>query len=331
MLSERAAIRRLSRMDMCIASAGAAIAAPAATLFFSHQHIARALLRCIKPTDAIAEHKWARRSSVTRSPDTMSPLWPDRPIRPMPKNRLRSQLSPEQADSIVYPPQLPQSSPLFSFPYGLSDAQDARTGTRVNGHRHGSPAHCDCGGYHPDNSDEEEVGYDHPSYRWSSPGPDGVPVGSVQQKLLVSRSAGKAPPAPASTASSADGYESFENTSNKKKRKIPLSSGSSAHQSSLSAELANLGISSPPTTGDGYVNGTAAGSLPNGGQGQHSSMAGSGARGRFNRYSGKVERRGASTGAMPNGYSSSLSAKSRGGDYRGDGTKSRRLPGARAR
>ena len=249
-------------------------------------------------------------------------MWPDRPIRPMPKNRLRSKLSPEQADSIVYPPHPPQTSPLFSFPYGLSEAQDGRTGARVNGHRHGSPTHCDCGGYHPDNSDEEEVGYDHPSYRWSSPGPDGAPVSSVQQKLLASRAAGKLPPAPASITSSADGYESFENTSNKKKRKIPLSSGSSAHQSSLSAELANMGISSPPPP-DSYVNGGAQGPQP----GQYPSATGPGAggagKGRHGRHAGKIERRGGNTSNLANGYSSSLSAKSRGGDFRGDGIKSR--------
>ncbi|KAF2151413.1 hypothetical protein K461DRAFT_314256 [Myriangium duriaei CBS 260.36] len=265
--------------------------------------------------------KWPRRSSVTRSPDTVSPLWPDRPIRPMPKNRLRSTLSPEQADSIVYPPHPPQTSPLFSFPYGLSEAQDGRTGARMNGHRHGSPTHCDCGGYHPDNSDEDEAGYDHPSYRWSSPGPDGAAVSSVQQKLLASRTAGKAPPPPASTASSADGYESFENTSNKKKRKIPLSSGSSAHQSSLSTELANMGISSPPPP-ESHVNGSVSGSQA----GQYPTATGAGSsgagRGRFSRHGSKIERRAGSASTLLNGYSSSLSAKSRGGDFRGDGTKS---------
>ncbi|PSK58689.1 Cell wall transcription factor ACE2 [Elsinoe australis] len=274
---------------------------------------------------ATPEHKWPRRSSITRSPDTISPLWPDRPIRPLPKNRLRSQLSPEQADSIVYPPQPPQSSPLFSFPYGLSESQDGRTGGRPNGHRHSSPSHCDCGGYHQANSDDEEVAYDHPSYRWSSPGADGAPLNNVQQKLLASsRSAGKAPPAPASIASSADGYESFENTSNKKKRKIPLSSGFSVHQSSLSADLANMGISSPAGAGDttDQVNGTGqvGKSSPQHSAGSGTGISGAG-RGRFGRNSGKPERRGGSNGIIMNGYTSSLSARSRGGDFRGDGTK----------
>lgn len=45
----------------------------------------------------------------------------------------------------------------------------------------------------------------------------------------------------ASSADSVDGYDSFENTNNKKKRKIPSNGG---HHSSLSAEMASLGLSS---------------------------------------------------------------------------------------
>ncbi|KAF4550411.1 Hypothetical protein D9617_17g046790 [Elsinoe fawcettii] len=241
----------------------------------------------------------------------------------MPRNRLRSKLSPEQADTIVYPPVPTQSSPLFSFPYGTSDGQDGRAGARTNGHRHSSPTHCDCGGYHQDHSDEEEVAYDHPSYRWSSPGAEGAPLSNAQQKLLASSRSGKIPPAPASTASSADGYESFENTSNKKKRKIPLSSGFSVHQSSLSAELANMGISSPPGAGEmaEHVNGTShvGNSSPAPSSSGGTGISGAG-RGRYGRNAGKADRRGVN-GAVTGAYSSSLSARSRGGDYRGDGTK----------
>lgn len=39
-----------------------------------------------------------------------------------------------------------------------------------------------------------------------------------------------------------DGYEAFENTNNKKKRKIPTSGSLSLHHSSLTNELAQLGI-----------------------------------------------------------------------------------------
>ncbi|THZ18080.1 hypothetical protein D6C91_05655 [Aureobasidium pullulans] len=236
---------------------------------------------------AAAEYVWPRRSSITRSPDTLSPVYPDRPIRPLPKNRLREQLSPEQQKQITYPPIPPSTSPLFSFPYGVVEKIDPRA---LNHHE--SHSHCTCNGdHHVDESedDEELIAYDHPSYRWSSPVNDGSRVDSVQRKLM----AAKVPPAPASTASSADGYESFENTSNKKKRKIPLSGGGSAHQSSLSQELANMGISSREDQ-----------------QQDSRQLSGSG-RGRFRQH---------------NAYASSLSAKSRGGNWKGDGTRtSKRL------
>ncbi|KAL8972650.1 MAG: hypothetical protein Q9183_000428 [Haloplaca sp. 2 TL-2023] len=43
---------------------------------------------------------------------------------------------------------------------------------------------------------------------------------------------------------SVDGYDSFENTNNKKKRKIPTSGSLGSHHSSLSADMAHMGISS---------------------------------------------------------------------------------------
>ena len=123
--------------------------------------------------------------------------------------------------------------------------------------------HCTCGedGEGVDSGDEE-VEFDHPDYRYTAavgtPTPAGYggpvngvaagkpPLDSVQRRLMEAARLGngKLPPPPGSTASSGDGYESFENTSNKKKRKIPLSSASSTlHQSSLSAEMASMGIS----------------------------------------------------------------------------------------
>ncbi|KAG9842744.1 hypothetical protein KCU68_g8052, partial [Aureobasidium melanogenum] len=216
-------------------------------------------------------------------------VYPDRPIRPLPKNRLREQLSPEQQSQIIYPPEPPSTSPLFSFPYGVVEKMDPRA---LN--HHDSHSHCTCNGdHHVDESDEDEelIAYDHPNYRWSSPVNDGSRVDSVQRKLM----AAKAPPAPASTASSADGYESFENTSNKKKRKIPLSGGGGVHQSSLSQELANMGIASREEH------------LQDSRQ-----LSGSG-RGRF--------------GRQHNAYASSLSAKSRGGNWKGDGTRTKQADG----
>jgi hypothetical protein len=51
-----------------------------------------------------------------------------------------------------------------------------------------------------------------------------------------------------SSLSGPDGYEAFENTNNKKKRKIPTSGSLSIHHSSLTSDLAQLGINS---TNDG--------------------------------------------------------------------------------
>lgn len=45
-----------------------------------------------------------------------------------------------------------------------------------------------------------------------------------------------------SSVESVDGYDSFENTNNKKKRKIPTSGTLGNHHSTLSAEMAHMGI-----------------------------------------------------------------------------------------
>ena len=52
------------------------------------------------------------------------------------------------------------------------------------------------------------------------------------------------PQSTASSGDSVDGYDSFENTNNKKKRKIPTSGSLGSHQTSLSADMAQMGISS---------------------------------------------------------------------------------------
>ena len=106
-------------------------------------------------------------------------------------------------------------------------------------------SHCTCG--EDIDSGEEEVEFDHPDYRYATPTANGTGGGkaldNVQRRLMEAARITSKPPPPGSTASSADGYESFENTSNKKKRKIPLSTASSMHQSQLSAEMASMGIS----------------------------------------------------------------------------------------
>lgn len=263
-----------------------------------------------------AEYAWPRRSSLTRSPDTLSPVYPDRPIRPLPKNRLKSRLSPEQSATLIYPPDPPISSLSFAA-YSFSGSEKDHGG-EMNGRAYEEKVICTCGGDHGEESDEEEVAYDHPSYHRGH-----SPSESLQQRRMLDgqRAAGKPPP-PASTASSADGYESFENTSNKKKRKIPLSGSSGVHQSSLTAELANMGISShgadganddaPPYSQNSYPS-------PSTGMGH----AGAG-RGRTSKASPIRRRDMRSSISSPhaNGYPATVEQTvERGGAYKGDGTK----------
>lgn len=233
----------------------------------------------------------------------------------MPKNRLKSRLSPEQAGSLIYPPDPPISSLSFNFPFGASEKADGRA---VNGHgnRHYADqvAHCTCGGDHGEESEEEEIVYDHPNFRVQSP------VEGVQQRRMAEGGRVGKPAPPASIASSADGYESFENTSNKKKRKIPLSGSSGVHQSSLTAELANMGIS----------NGTdgASDDVPQHGQNSYPASTGMGhagaGRGRTSKPSPmrRRERVSISHHTNGNGYAASVEQSvERGGAYKGDGTR----------
>lgn len=158
-------------------------------------------------------------------------MYPDRPIRPMPKRRLRDRMSPEQAEHIAYPPHPPSSGPLFNFPYS-----SAERGTRTL--RMGESEHhaCHCGHNHSEVESEEEEDErgapmpSSPSYHYSRTAPG---------KLAGAHAYAK----PGSTASSVDGYESFENTNNKKKRKIPNMGGANSHDTNLSAEMASMGIS----------------------------------------------------------------------------------------
>ncbi|KAF2758997.1 hypothetical protein EJ05DRAFT_328680 [Pseudovirgaria hyperparasitica] len=181
-----------------------------------------------------AGYDWPRSSPMQHSSsDTASPVFPERPIRPLPKRRLRNRLSPEQADSIVFPPAPPSSAQLFSFPYSSVDRGNSASfrPPRASQHQHT----CNCG--HHNSDIESEYEEDHPISYDSSP--------TADRSFLSARSNNKGPAITKalSTTSSADGYESFENTNNKKKRKIPNTSSSSSQQTNLSAEMAGMGLS----------------------------------------------------------------------------------------
>jgi hypothetical protein len=179
-------------------------------------------------------YEWHRSGSspLRSSPDTASPMYPDRPIRPLPRRSLRTRLSPEQVESIIYPPAPPSSTLLFNFPYSPADS---RGSTRVERRRGDNDHHaCHCGHNHSELESEDEEDErgpplpSSPSYQYSRH-PPGKPAAGVYTK-------------PGSISSSADGYESFENTNNKKKRKIPNMGSLSIHHPSLSAEMAGMGI-----------------------------------------------------------------------------------------
>ncbi|PVH93362.1 hypothetical protein DM02DRAFT_228765 [Periconia macrospinosa] len=263
-------------------------------------------------------YEWNRSSPLRSSPDTASPMYPDRPIRPMPKRRLRDRMSPEQAEHMAYPPHPPSSGPLFNFPYNAGER-----GTRAL--RLGESEHhaCHCGHNHSEVESEEEEDErgapmpSSPSYHYSRNTPGKLAGNPAYAK-------------PGSTASSVDGYESFENTNNKKKRKIPNMGGANSHHTNLSAEMASMGISQPhdmAALDDGDGLGRYYGSAPstpqhnmmNSNNNNNNNNSGTGisgaGRGRFGRSaSGRSERRvlGNST-SLANAKASSKRTPDQGG------------------
>ena len=194
-------------------------------------------------------------SPVGHSSDTTSPIYPDRPIRPLPKRPLRSRLSPEVAETIRYPPAPAVTRPLFYLPYNEPSyyGNGAATNSEVADiDRALIEAQQLCKGDAKDEyqfkgnemeSDEEEgLGiirrYESQQRQAMLSSPNRVYAnGNGRNHDPLSQST-------VSSNDSMDGYDSFENTNNKKKRKIPTSGMLGNHHSSLSAEMANMGINS---------------------------------------------------------------------------------------
>jgi hypothetical protein len=248
-------------------------------------------------------------------PDTSSPIYPGRPIRPMPKRRIRDRLSAEHAATIDYPPQPPSSSPIFGYPYVQGEGEVQRRGLRAGSHEQVPCA--DCGHEHSElESEEEEEDDRHPTMQFS---PDSLQITRRDGDYygngkLATRAEREAKTLLAgSQASSADGYESFENMSNKKKRKIPQSGiGGHGHHNSLSADMANITISqrdgtgSEPDDGTGY-SGTSYGYAHNSPGNTAAGLSGPG-RGRYGRSGrGSLDRR--PLGASTNGLNAPVSHK----------------------
>lgn len=178
------------------------------------------------------------------SPESASP-YPERPIRPLPKRRLRERLSPDVADSIRYPPAPKTTTPLFypsynireeTGPTSFADSQHPSERERADeiernyiSRRNGEEL----------DSDEDEAAYRSRVYSRHSADTTGRTYRYVQKPEAKHPN----PQPPGSTASSADGYDSFENTNNKKKRKIPTPGDSNLNGTHLSSEMAGMGIS----------------------------------------------------------------------------------------
>lgn len=185
------------------------------------------------------------------SPEAVSP-YSDRPIRPLPKRRLRERLSPDVADSIKYPPAPKTTTPLFYHPYNIRD--DLGTIGIIESPHPSERERADeiernyisrRNGNEVD-SDEDEAAYRRRIYSRHSADATGRSYRYVQKP----DSKHPNPQPPASATSSADGYDSFENTNNKKKRKIPTPGDSNLNGIHHSGELVGTGISGVDDTAE---------------------------------------------------------------------------------
>lgn len=168
------------------------------------------------------------------SPDAVSLLFPDRPIRPLPKRRLRERLSPEVANSIKYPSNIHDHIPLFYYPsYTTRNDNGIPALTSISPttqhHRDDSRRNSTLRRNGAVMAAVFKEEWRETLMMGSSPKIQGVVI-QASAALDPLRQTMELQVIP-SAASSADGYESFENTNNKKKRKIPTTGDSLANNS----------------------------------------------------------------------------------------------------
>ncbi|KAG6028803.1 hypothetical protein E4U41_000581 [Claviceps citrina] len=189
------------------------------------------------------------------SPDTVSSLFPDRPIRPLPKRRLRERLSPEVAESISLPPSTQSALPLFHYlPYTLKDDRSSLTinvsiPIRTSALEDNERANAlQRNGTNADHMREEYA--KHRSLLMTISRPEILPrSGRESGQQEHSRHAASQTTQPQHSASSSvDGYDSFENTNNKKKRKIPSAVDLSVNGvHGLGSEASSITLTPGPT------------------------------------------------------------------------------------
>lgn len=198
--------------------------------------------------------------SPIMSPDTASSLFPDRPIRPLPKRRLRERLSPEVAGSIKYPISTHENAPLFYYPpYTLKDeGSPPRPGStspveQVRRNEPGRNYTPRRNGVGLSDADEDETALRSTLVTRSPPE---ILSRAARRPSRSDQARHPNPQPPPSTTSSVDGYDSFENTNNKKKRKIPSAGDPTLNGThALNNEISSLAISSGPQSPGSEVNG----------------------------------------------------------------------------
>ncbi|KAK3363473.1 hypothetical protein B0T25DRAFT_587413 [Lasiosphaeria hispida] len=218
------------------------------------------------------------------SADTVSSLYPDRPIRPLPKRRLRERLSPEVADSIQYPPVPHNITPLFPYPYPLRDDEPDLGSVSREGATEAEPRQPRRNGVGIE-SDEDDAALRRGVANRAGPDPSGC---LSRPPLKTEHGRHTSVHLPLSATSSVDGYDLLENTNNKKKRKIPTAGDAALNSvhavNGSSGSSGSLTTVNQPTEGHGGApNSTStpyygSGSFASGGQ----NVPGSG-RGRYGR------------------------------------------------
>ncbi|KAI4214428.1 MAG: hypothetical protein LQ351_003181 [Letrouitia transgressa] len=195
-------------------------------------------------------------SPVGHHSDTVSPIFPDRLIHPLPRRRLRSRLNLEAAEPIQYPSTLAPSKPSI----GLSFNNTVGGSTLQS---YGGKSQLDAEIFRGQNfgfvngengfqfkgdeldSDDEEGNYAirrHQELNQATKPTKQPPIDEETRGGVAKYAKVPLSPAPLSTDST-EGYDSFENTNNKKKRKIPVSGTVGGHHISLATEMAHMGIS----------------------------------------------------------------------------------------
>ncbi|KAI1392130.1 uncharacterized protein F4822DRAFT_425346 [Hypoxylon trugodes] len=188
------------------------------------------------------------------SPDSSSPLFPDRPIRPLPKRRLRERLSPDVADSIQYPPAPQTTAPLFVYPYNSKEelaslgVDPPNVAHRENAAELGQEASQRRNGLGVEHDGQPSIGQTRRAFLSRPLHDSSATATRPPQRQNQPRQPNPQPPP--STASSADGYDSFENSNNKKKRKIPTAGETILNGTHVLNDLGALGVSSPTAAGE---------------------------------------------------------------------------------